>query len=203
MTLLPKPSTRSLRWSVPSHPELRISITERPGINIYTGIERSDGEGQWTLVPDSSVGHGDLFGAAESRVARLLEGEWRKFVPDADPPPPQLTPEEILRKPYARTFLLNDNGVFTAFILEFPGCIAEAGTIADAYMHLDEAATSWLLAMQASGNPIPDPFEGSEDRSVLQVGKLWMAVEKWRLDFPLGSADELSRAVMKIVAPRT
>lgn len=195
----PEPSFRTQTWSIQGQ-DVRVKLTERPGINIYTGLEKAGEDDTWVAVYNSSKGHGDRMAAAEERVLALLEGEWRRYFPKAENPG-QPTLEEILRRPYARTFLRNDNGVFTALILEFPGCITEATYIERAYEALEEAATSWVLSMQANGNPIPLPFE-SDTTSIANLQRLWAAVDKWQRDFPVGSSEELAREVLKIVTPR-
>jgi predicted HicB family RNase H-like nuclease len=71
---------------------------------------------------------------------------------------------EILRRPYSRVLIPQDEGGFTAEILEFPGCFAEGDSADEANAHLEAAADSWLLACFESGKSIPDPlaeYEGS------------------------------------------
>lgn len=199
--MLPEPMLITTTWPIKGDEHLRVKLIERPGINLYTGIEQqAKGSDAWIAVRNSSIGHGDNRENAENRVEALLSGAWRAYFPDN---PERPSAEEILDKAYARTFLLNDNGVFTALILEFPGCIAEGDTLDHAHQRLHSAAKSWITAMRANGNPIPEPFEGEgPGQSIGNLQKLWMAVDKWRQDFPLGSPEELSRIVMKIVAPR-
>lgn len=69
----------------------------------------------------------------------------------------------LLTKPYARVVMPDeDDGGFTAYILEFPGCVAEGDTAAEAYANLDRAAESWLLACVEQGRRIPAPMEESQ-----------------------------------------
>jgi predicted RNase H-like HicB family nuclease len=197
--MLPEPMFITTTWSVKGFEHIRVKLIERPGVNLYTSVESQTQESDaWNVAPESSVGHGLDRESAERRAGSLLSGGWKVYFPELLPK--VLSVAETLKKPYARTFLLNDdgaNGVFTALILEFPGCIAEGASVFDAYAKLQDAAESWILAMQANGNPIPEPYE-----SVSDLHKLWTAVDKWRQEFPLGSPEELSRVVMKIVTPR-
>lgn len=81
---------------------------------------------------------------------------------------------EILKRPYRRILIPDiESGTFTAVIAEFPGCISEGDSPADAYENLEEAATSWLEAAIESGLPIPAP-EAEEEysgRVVLRMPK--------------------------------
>lgn len=72
-----------------------------------------------------------------------------------------LSVAEILSKPYARVLVPDSNG-FRAEILEFPGCLAEGDTAADAYEALEAAAGSWIEASLESGVSIPEPSENCQ-----------------------------------------
>lgn len=90
-----------------------------------------------------------------------------------------MIPEDILRKPYARTFLMDpESGVYTALILEFPGCISDGPTLEEANANLNRVAESWLLASHAQGLKIPEPFENRQ--GVMKLTKLWDVVVRWR-----------------------
>jgi len=89
-----------------------------------------------------------------------------------------MTPEEILKKPYALTFFQNDGG-YTAMILEFPGCFAEGATIEEAAVNMQSAAESWILACQDQGREIPEAFESLDpygQRSLKKLVPLWYAI---------------------------
>jgi predicted RNase H-like HicB family nuclease len=122
-------------------------------------------------------------------VDRLLAGEWKEFE----------TARDILKRPYCRTFIYDHEAdKYSAFILEFPGCVAEGFSIENANDLLVDAATSWILCMAANKNPIPDPFCKDDTRyGVTDLYKLWTVVEKWRADWPASSGDELARSVME------
>lgn len=70
---------------------------------------------------------------------------------------PKFDAEEILKRPYTRLIVPDDDGSYRAEILEFPGCIATAETEEEAVRALREVAMSWLASMDASGRAIPDP----------------------------------------------
>jgi predicted RNase H-like HicB family nuclease len=58
---------------------------------------------------------------------------------------------------YARVLTPDEDGGFTAEILEFPGCFAEGETINEALQNLEEAAQSWIAAALEQGQEIPPP----------------------------------------------
>lgn len=66
---------------------------------------------------------------------------------------------EILKKPYARVLVPEEDGSFRAEIMEFPGCIAVGDTAAEALSTLEEVAESWLEAVFEKGQPVPEPAE--------------------------------------------
>lgn len=65
---------------------------------------------------------------------------------------------EILRRPYSRVLVPQEEGGFTAEILEFPGCFAEGESAEETYANLEDAARSWVLACLEKGDPIPAPL---------------------------------------------
>lgn len=65
----------------------------------------------------------------------------------------------ILARPYVRRLLPDEeSGGYTAFIHEFPGCVAEGETADEALENLDKAAASWLAASLSLGQPIAEPI---------------------------------------------
>jgi len=70
-----------------------------------------------------------------------------------------MTPQEILKRPYHRCFIRNDNGEYTALILEFQGCLSEGETLEDANYHLTNAALAWLETLIEMGQTVPEPIE--------------------------------------------
>lgn len=70
----------------------------------------------------------------------------------------KLSPETYLKKPYSRILTPEEEGGFSAEILEFPGCFAEGETASEAYEALERAARSWVEAALEQGQEIPEPF---------------------------------------------
>lgn len=69
---------------------------------------------------------------------------------------------EYLRRPYSRILIPQDDGRFSAEILEFPGCFAQGDSAESAYASLEDAAASWLLACLEGSIPIPPPLTNYE-----------------------------------------
>jgi predicted RNase H-like HicB family nuclease len=65
--------------------------------------------------------------------------------------------QAYLRLPYARILIPEEDGGFSAEMLEFPGCFAEGETADEAIHNLDEVAESWIEAAQEQGLEIPQP----------------------------------------------
>jgi predicted HicB family RNase H-like nuclease len=72
------------------------------------------------------------------------------------------SPAEILKRPYARVVVPEEDGSFRAEILEFTGCNAAGDTAAGALASLEEVAASWLEGAMAKGLPIPPPVEAEQ-----------------------------------------
>lgn len=70
----------------------------------------------------------------------------------------KLSPETYLKKPYSRILTPEEEGGFSAEILEFPGCFAEGETASEAYEALERTARSWVEAALEQGQEIPEPF---------------------------------------------
>jgi len=82
--------------------------------------------------------------------------------------------ESLIRRPYARIILPEEDGTFRGEIMEFSGCIATGETAAEALENLEEAARSWLMAALDREQSIPLPVESSNDfsgRLVLRLPK--------------------------------
>jgi len=62
--------------------------------------------------------------------------------------------------PYSRCFVPQKDG-FAAYIREFPGCLAEGRTLAEAYKNLEKVADSWVEVALSQGQTIPLPLERS------------------------------------------
>lgn len=68
----------------------------------------------------------------------------------------------ILARPYVRRLLPDEGGGYTAYIHEFPGCVAEGETADEALKSLDNAAASWLAVSLANGQAIAEPLQPFE-----------------------------------------
>ncbi len=66
-------------------------------------------------------------------------------------------PEEYLKAPYARVLIPNEDGSFSAEILELTGCFAQGDTADEALKNLDKAALEWIEAAIRQGREIPEP----------------------------------------------
>lgn len=72
------------------------------------------------------------------------------------------SPAEILRKPYARIVIPEEDGTYFAQIKEFPGCIATGESQIEALTNLDGVALDWIDAAIAQGLSIPEPLTESD-----------------------------------------
>jgi predicted RNase H-like HicB family nuclease len=81
------------------------------------------------------------------------------------------TPADYLREPYARLLIPEEDGRFSAEILEFPGCFSQGDTAEEAIRNLDEVAQSWIAATLEQGKPIPEPSAnfGASGRIALRL----------------------------------
>lgn len=66
--------------------------------------------------------------------------------------------KSILRKPYMRVIVPEEDGSFFGTILEFPGCFAAGDTAIETLTMLEEVAESWLLSTIALGQLVPEPL---------------------------------------------
>ncbi len=73
--------------------------------------------------------------------------------------------EALLEAPYARVVIPDvETGTFAARVLEFPGCVAQGDSAAEAYENLEGAAKDWLIAALDLGQTIPEPAENQAYR---------------------------------------
>lgn len=82
-------------------------------------------------------------------------------------------PEAYLKEPYSRILIPNDDGTFSAEILEFPGCFAEGDTPEEAIRSLEGAAESWIEANLEQGLDVPEPVmnQGYSGKVALRLPK--------------------------------
>ena len=70
---------------------------------------------------------------------------------------------EHIAAPYSRILIPDpDSGTFTARVMEFPGCVAQGDTAAEAYANVESAAEAWVQAALDLGQAIPLPAEARE-----------------------------------------
>lgn len=81
--------------------------------------------------------------------------------------------KNILRQPYERVIVPEDDGSFFAQIKEFPGCYATGETPAEALSMLEDVATSWIIGSDEAGLSIPQPLVEPE-----YSGKLALRLSK-------------------------
>lgn len=66
---------------------------------------------------------------------------------------------ELLKQPYTRVLVPEEEGGFSAEILELPGCFASGETVSETHRNLEAAALSWIEAELAKGASIPQPIK--------------------------------------------
>lgn len=67
------------------------------------------------------------------------------------------TAMEIMRKPYHRILVPEEDGTWSGQILEFRGCLATGPTMEATLFALEEAALCWLCSADAHNQYIPSP----------------------------------------------
>ena len=77
--------------------------------------------------------------------------------------------DEIVARPYTRAVERGEDGVFTAWILEMPGCIAEGDTADEALANVDGALRLYVESMLEDGQRIPEPFRDQRYSGRLQL----------------------------------
>jgi predicted RNase H-like HicB family nuclease len=70
--------------------------------------------------------------------------------------------KDYLKEPYSRVLIPEEDGTYSADILEFPGCFAEGRTPDEAYANLEKVAESWIEAALEQGQEIPAPIEAHD-----------------------------------------
>src|SRR5438128_12176285 len=66
--------------------------------------------------------------------------------------------QDYVTGPYSRILIPNEDGIFSAEIMEFPGCFAEGATREEALDNLDRAAEEWIESSLRSRREIAEPF---------------------------------------------
>jgi predicted RNase H-like HicB family nuclease len=75
---------------------------------------------------------------------------------------PQPVATDLLKRPYSRIVIPEEDGSFRAEVLEFSGCFATGDTAGEALDSVEFAAADWITAALAQGQSIPDPVENTE-----------------------------------------
>jgi predicted RNase H-like HicB family nuclease len=78
-----------------------------------------------------------------------------------------MTPADYLKLPYARLVFPEQDGSWSAEILEFRGCFATGDNAEEALRGVERVAESWILGMQAKDESIPNPVRGLYVRDTL------------------------------------
>jgi antitoxin HicB len=72
------------------------------------------------------------------------------------------TTDEYLKEPYGRLLIQDEDGTYSAEIIEFTGCFSQGDTADEAMKNLDEAARNWIEETKKQGKPIPEPMANAE-----------------------------------------
>jgi predicted RNase H-like HicB family nuclease len=80
-------------------------------------------------------------------------------------------PKDYLKEPYARILIPEEDGGFSAEVLEFPGCYAQGETAGEAFTNLEKAAIAWIEVCLDQGQEIPPPSsnQGYSGRLALRM----------------------------------
>lgn len=71
-------------------------------------------------------------------------------------------PVDYLKDPYTRVLIPEEEGGYSAEVLEFPGCYSCGDSADEAMANLEEAAVSWIEASLEQGHEIPAPSSHQE-----------------------------------------
>jgi predicted RNase H-like HicB family nuclease len=74
----------------------------------------------------------------------------------------KMVPAEILKKPYARLVIPDEDNSYFAEIIEFPGCFATGETAIEALGNVESVAIDWINTALEQGQDIPDPMDANE-----------------------------------------
>lgn len=81
--------------------------------------------------------------------------------------------EDVAARPYARELVQNADGTWFARVVEFPGCMTEGETTAEALANLEDAMLGWIGIQLDDGYPIPPPqtVDAFSGKFMLRVAK--------------------------------
>jgi predicted RNase H-like HicB family nuclease len=87
-------------------------------------------------------------------LAKKLRAE---MVTSAKAARPHQVPQDYFKLPYARILIPEEDGRFSAEVLEFPGCYSQGNSAGEAFENLEKAATAWIESCLQLGQEIPPP----------------------------------------------
>src|SRR6266852_4372633 len=109
--------------------------------------------------------------------------------------------QEYLKEPYARILIPEEEGGYSAEILEFPGCFAEGETADEAMQTLEHAADAWIQAALDQGQEIPPPFrnQGYGGKIALRLPK---SLHRQATQFAERDGTSLNQFLVSAIAAR-
>jgi len=111
------------------------------------------------------------------------------------------TAKDYLKKPYSRVLVPEEDGTYSADILEFPGCFAEGRTPDEAYANLEKVAESWIEAVLEQGQEIPAPIEAHDFSGRLAL-RLPRSIHKQAAKFAEMDDTSLNQFFLAAIAAR-
>jgi predicted RNase H-like HicB family nuclease len=112
-----------------------------------------------------------------------------------------MSPSDILKKPYARILIPEDDGGYSAELLEFPGCFACGKTAGEAIENLEKASISWIEVAKHHNQDIPEPLANYGYSGKLNL-RLPRSVHKQAARFAQKDAVSLNQFFMSAIASR-
>lgn len=106
---------------------------------------------------------------------------------------------EYLKEPYARILIPDEQGGYSAEILEFPGCFAEGETADETMQALERAAESWMQAALDQGQEIPSPFmnQGYSGKVALRLPR---SVHRKAVEFAARDGTSLNQYLLSSIS---
>ena len=112
------------------------------------------------------------------------------------------TLKEYLKAPYSRVVIPDHiTGTYTARVMEFPGCVTQGETIAEAYERLERAAEDWIRTALELGQVIPPPAEEQSHSGRILV-RLPKSLHRRVAEAAEADATSLNQFIVAAVAER-
>jgi len=111
------------------------------------------------------------------------------------------TPKDYLTEPYMRIVTPQNGGTFMAEIMEFPGCIAQGSTPAEAYENLEQIAEDWLAVALEKNREIPPP-SGTQEYSGRLVVRLPKNLHRQAAIYAAREGSSLNQFIATAIAAR-